>query len=1035
MADSAKKKPVNRQTGSKTRQKTEPDIPKKSTSKTASKASSGKPVSETRTGDAHGTGKQQGTAIVLIALAAFLFCIVFIEGESAWNWCHNTMFGVFGFCAYIIPILLAYMGIMYAKDSALRNMASNIASAGIFTVILSSLFHLVKSTPLYIKNIPLSKQISDVWAVRTQKVNGGAIGALVGGAIGKLFGRTGAIITVVILMIVALMFLTGVTLPLLATYVRRLFRALGKTADQRFEKNELRREEMRKKREEEDAARQAEEAEKNEKKPPDITDGSSADAPKDFVSGSDIKIKVPIIGKLSRTGKLAEPAMPVTSVSSAENVPLPEVPAVSVHNTDGADKKAAAEQPKKAESDRKTQQSPAQPNKKISDGTEYTAPSIDCLNKPAVQSTTGSLEEMQQGANLLLKTLESFGIKAEVTNIVRGPAVTRYELLPAAGVRISKIEGLEKDIKLRMAAESIRMEAPIPGKTAIGIEVPNSAKSMVTMREIIDTDTYREGSKKSKISVALGKDITGKIITADIAKMPHLLVAGTTGSGKSVCLNSMIISILYNATPDEVKLVMIDPKAVEFTVYNGIAHLATPVVSDKRKAAGALGWAVSEMEKRYKLFTENGVRDIKGFNKLCSVKKDMEKMHQIVIFIDELSDLMMTSPKEVEDSICRLAQMARAAGIHLVVATQSPRVDVITGLIKANIPSRIALKVSQQTESRIILDRGGAEKLLGNGDMLFNPIGASTPTRVQGCFISDEEVEKVVSFIKSQASAEYSDEIEREIEAKAAAAENSKSSARDEDENDTLDPMYNQAAEVVLQAGQASTTMLQKKLKLGYARASRVMDELEETGIVGPSDGAKPRKILISSQEWYERQALGNTPSRNQQMSFNDMSEPAPIAPAPPEYNEYEDYDSGEAAAEDKDGFEDIYSDEDDSETVETQEPPTDDTEAFDELCENENKPLSEPSFPTEKEAEPEFKEPVEVSLNTDETPLPSDDDEPEEIMLDEISQSDEDFSDPDAGDDDFSDIYEADDEDYSDPPVNIDDIFADDADFAGSDK
>ncbi|MBQ8015388.1 MAG: DNA translocase FtsK [Clostridia bacterium] len=463
---------------------------------------------------------------------------------------------------------------------------------------------------------------------------------------------------------------------------------------------------------------------------------------------------------------------------------------------------------------------------------------------------------MQIGAKKLVSTLESFKINAEVTNICRGPSVTRYELVPEAGVRINKITGLADDIALRLASTSVRIEAPIPGKAAIGIEIPNSAKSMVSMREIIDTPEFRDA--KSKLNVALGKDITGNIICADLAKMPHVLVAGTTGSGKSVCLNSMIVSILYNASPDEVKLLMIDPKMVEFTIYNGIAHLEVPVVSNPRKAAGALGWAVGEMEKRYKQFSENSVRDIKGFNKLCETRDDLVKMHQIVIFIDELSDLMMVSPKEVEDAICRLAQMARAAGIHLVIATQRPSVDVITGIIKANIPSRIALSVSSQIDSRTILDASGAEKLLGNGDMLFNPVGASKPTRVQGCFISDAEVERVVNHIKSQAQTTYNEDTMHEIEAKAAAAENAKKKDVSDDEDGDWDPMLNDAIEVVVNAGGASTTMLQKKLKLGYARASRVMDQLEEKGIVGPSEGAKPRQVLLTKQQWYEMQALAD---------------------------------------------------------------------------------------------------------------------------------------------------------------------------------
>ena len=380
---------------------------------------------------------------------------------------------------------------------------------------------------------------------------------------------------------------------------------------------------------------------------------------------------------------------------------------------------------------------------------------------------------------------------------------------------------------------------------------------MVSLRELIDTDLYKKSVAKSKLSVALGKDIAGNCMYADLAKMPHLLVAGTTGSGKSVCMNSMIVSILYNAKPDEVKLLMIDPKQVEFTVYNGIPHLIVPVVSDPRKAAGALAWAVTEMLQRYKMFSENNVRDIEGYNSICqSIGKD--KLPQIIIFIDELSDLMMASPHEVEDSICRLAQMARAAGMHLIIATQRPSVDVITGLIKANIPSRLSLKTSSQIDSRTIIDSAGAEKLLGNGDMLFYPVGIAKPLRIQGCFLSDKEVENVVDFIKSQQQSEYSDDVMQEIERQAALdkKKNGGTAGQESDGESEADEMLPKAIEVVVENQVASTTLLQKKLKLGYARASRIIDDLEERGIIGPFEGSKPRKVLISKQQWYEMNAL-----------------------------------------------------------------------------------------------------------------------------------------------------------------------------------
>ncbi|MGN1169569.1 MAG: DNA translocase FtsK, partial [Acutalibacteraceae bacterium] len=411
-----------------------------------------------------------------------------------------------------------------------------------------------------------------------------------------------------------------------------------------------------------------------------------------------------------------------------------------------------------------------------------------------------------------------------------------------------------------------------PNKSAVGIEVPNKSRATVSLREIIETPQYETQVSKSKLAVALGRDITGEAVIADLAKMPHLLIAGTTGSGKSVCLNSMIVSLLYNASPDEVKLLMIDPKQVEFTVYNGIPHLLVPVVSDPRKAAGALGWAVTEMLKRYKMFSEKNVRDIKGYNRLARADDTMTEMPHVVIFIDELSDLMMAAPNEVEDSICRLAQMARAAGMHLVIATQRPSVNVITGIIKANIPSRIALSVSSQIDSRTIIDAAGAERLLGNGDMLFNPVGLSKPVRVQGCFLSDTEVENVVNFIKEQESSSYDDEVMEEIE-RQAAAENKKnsSSSDDSDSDEPADEMLPKAIEVVVENQMASTTLLQRKLKLGYARAARLMDALEEKGIVGPFEGAKPRAVLISKQQWMEMNALANaSPAREKPYGEED---------------------------------------------------------------------------------------------------------------------------------------------------------------------
>ncbi len=784
------------------------------------------------------TVKRQKTAIVLMAAAVFLLCVALIKGESVWLTLHNAMFGIFGFCVYIIPAVLIYMAIVYAKDKPLGSIAANLTGTGIFVALLSGAIHTFANTAEYLNTVGIGIQISDSWNKAAALSNGGVFGAVIGGAISKLFGKTGACITIVLLLVVLAMFLTGTTLLGLLNAIRKPVKRVGELTNEKLEQNAARREQLEQEREKEKETKKA----FNPPKQPTISVEKFED---NFITDE-------------------------STFAPVEEVPVPEIPVVKLPDAEPTDIieetiEAAVEE----EKPKRKRKAPAVPDgEPIEETVEipvevlpdaepaYVFPTIDLLNVVEKDGSTDSMTEMQIGAKKLVSTLESFKINAEVTNICRGPSVTRYELVPEAGVRINKITGLSDDIALRLAATSVRIEAPIPGKSAIGIEVPNGAKSMVSMREIIDTPEFRDA--KSKLNVALGKDITGNIICADLAKMPHLLVAGTTGSGKSVCLNSMIVSILYNASPDEVKLLMIDPKMVEFTVYNGIAHLEVPVVSNPRKAAGALGWAVGEMEKRYKQFSENGVRDIKGFNKLCETREDLVKMHQIVIFIDELSDLMMVSPKEVEDSICRLAQMARAAGIHLVIATQRPSVDVITGIIKANIPSRIALSVSSQVDSRTILDSIGAEKLLGNGDMLFNPVGSSKPTRVQGCFISDAEVERVVNHIKSQAQTTYNEETMHEIEAKAAAAENAKKKTVDEDDESDWDPMLNDAIEVVVNAGGASTTMLQKKLKLGYARASRVMDQLEEKGIVGPSEGAKPRAVLLTKQQWYEMQALAD---------------------------------------------------------------------------------------------------------------------------------------------------------------------------------
>ena len=486
----------------------------------------------------------------------------------------------------------------------------------------------------------------------------------------------------------------------------------------------------------------------------------------------------------------------------------------------------------------------------------YCYPSVNLFNPQRAEDDAGAAREMKKNAGILVNTLDSFGVNTKILDICRGPSVTRYELQPQAGVKISRITNLADDIALNLATAGVRIEAPIPGKPAVGIEVPNRIRSAVSIRGVFESSNYI--NMRSPLTMALGKDIAGTAQVADLCKMPHLLIAGATGSGKSVCVNSIIISFLFRSGPEDVKLLLIDPKVVELAEYNGIPHLLMPVVTEPRKAAGALGASVAEMERRYKLFAENNVRDIKTYNRLAAQNPVLEHLPYIAIVVDELADLMMVAGKEVEDYICRIAQKARAAGIHLIVATQRPSVDVITGLIKANIPSRAAFAVSSQIDSRTILDSGGAEKLLGNGDMLFLPVGASKPTRIQGTYVTDEEISAVLNFIKTTSSAQYDEEMIAEMERRAVAEKHGASDGDDGDGGNGHDAMFDQAVECVIDAGQASTSLLQRRCKLGYARAARIMDQMEQEQIIGPYEGAKPRSVLVSRSQWQERKLSAN---------------------------------------------------------------------------------------------------------------------------------------------------------------------------------
>ncbi len=849
-------------------------------------ASTKKPASQTKKEDKPSAAeptrpevKRQRTAIILFASAVFFFFVALFEGQSLWLNLHQGLFGMFGVCAWALPLLLGTLCAIFTVNKPLGSMTSAFVCAGVFVVILSGIVHVGFHDELYINENAFMTQIDNAWNYDSIVKSGGVMGVIVGTSIAKIFGKVPAMFTMILALFVTFMFLSGTTLIALYSAVTKPVKKVGEIADGRIEQGMKRREENAvirgQKRAEREQARKAvlaaqeqkqqeeqAKAERDAKFNPNIEIGPDA-SPKIDYTDNDNFLPDYIYSDNENQRRAEHEDIPISKLEPPVLISSLPIDLEKAAADEPAPKQRAARKPKEAD---KPQETPAFTEPVSSDPTvfdtekTYRKPPISCLNEPVKGNEFGNANEIETNSMLLIKTLDSFGVKATISDVFRGPSVTRYELVPAEGVKISKITNLADDLALRLAASGVRIEAPIPNKAAIGIEVPNKAKVSVVIREIIDTDVFRQGRSKSLLNVALGKDITGNVICADLAKMPHLLIAGTTGSGKSVCINSMIMSILFNADPDEVKLLMIDPKQVEFTVYSGIPHLLVPVVSDARKASGALNWAVTEMLRRYKVFSEKNVRDISGYNKLAEKSEELERMNRIVIFIDELSDLMMVAQNEVEDAICRLAQMARAAGMHLVIATQRPSVDVITGVIKANIPSRIALSVSSQIDSRTILDTAGAEKLLGYGDMLYNPVGRSKPLRVQGCFVSDSEVESVVDFIKNQEKSEYDEAIMDEIERQAVAKKKGGSmSADDSDDSGNgapADEKLLKAIEVVVEAQMASTTLLQRKLSLGYARAARIIDELEERKIVGPFEGSKPRKVLITKQQWMEMCAL-----------------------------------------------------------------------------------------------------------------------------------------------------------------------------------
>lgn len=849
---------------------------------------------------------------MLFALGALMLAFALIKGESAWNSIHNIFLGMFGWTVFVVPLVLIYVSVMIAMDKSRQTVQGRVIQCFIMILLLSAFARIVSSSAMPEGNL-FEEIIPALYAEGKQLRGGGVMSVFAGVPLLLLFKKAGATIIILLLIFVFIMILANKTVLDIVRLIKRGVSAANAARDEYVPVEDsdfvpppgARKTAADRKSEKAAAKANAAKAAAKEVPNGDVPTEVVKEKSKNFnvdipmpkgkknVPKEELPFEPDEPKELTEEEKFAQslPQHPVVVPSTAAAGTETEKPKSASSELDDIIKKAAAVPEKKkpavpfAPAPKTVQQAKKQStlaSNKIQTEDEldmpdaptaadiqheiaeqktetvtYTFPPIDLLKSVDNEANAAEAEaEMKTNADTLVDTLKSFGVQTRIVDIHRGPTVTRYELQPSAGVKISKITSLADDIALNLAAAGVRIEAPIPGKAAVGVEVPNRVKDIVTIREMIESSEF--AANKSKLSFVVGKNIDGDIMIGDIAKMPHLIIAGTTGSGKSVCTNSIIMSILYNASPDEVRLVLIDPKMVEFKVYDGIPHLLIPVVTDPRKAAGALSWAVQEMLKRYKLFADYNVRDHGGYNEMAAETEGVEPLPKIVIVIDELADLMMAAANEVEDSICRLAQMARAAGMHLIIATQRPTVDVITGLIKANIPSRIALTVSSQVDSRTIIDTAGAEKLLGHGDMLYYPQGIPKPVRIQGCFASTKEVEAVVEFIKSGGTVEYSNEIIEEIEKNMPVPKGEKPSGDSGSAPSGDGDIIDQAVEVLIDAGQASVSYLQRKLKLGYARAARVMDELEEMGVVGPYEGSKPRSVLVTREMWAQRKLINN---------------------------------------------------------------------------------------------------------------------------------------------------------------------------------
>lgn len=850
-------KPANKQTAAKKKTAQKPAPAAKKNTKPQSKPAQSNSMTAVRERE-----NRRFWSYILFFFGILELLITFVEGDGLWKWLHELNRGLFGVTVFLFAPMIIYVALMIASDVTHNKVIAKVVEGSVLMLLISGMAQIIQvgsvdGSSLWLKLVGL---FNDGKNLR----GGGLASALLGWPLLALFKRVGAGIVIVLVAFTFIMLLTNVTLPQLLKAVSKPFvKSYEAVNEERIERAAQPPKPPREKKEpkrngrvdiakfypddDPDTAAEAFVPVADEEEAADKVDASKIDMPVH-------PVKAPVITheKLEKTAK------------TTDNEELKKIIENAIGDSRGSEKSnGEAVKPSVVNVEKNGQTTFFEKDNKIS---AYVYPPVDIL-KYAKNPVAADIvqQEIQEKSAKLVETLETYGAKTRIVGIHRGPSVTRYELQPAAGVRVSKITGLSDDIALNLAAMSVRIEAPVPGKACIGIEVPNDHRDTVSLRELIDSDEYRKA--KGKLTFAVGKDIEGNIIIGDIAKMPHMLVAGTTGSGKSVFTNSIILSILYHASPDEVKLILIDPKKVEFPIYNKIPHLLIPVVTEPLKAAGALGWAVNEMNKRYLMFEANNVKNLQEFNDMVleerskpveeqdEVRAKIDLLPQIVIVVDEFADLMMAARSEVEDSVLRLAQLARAAGIHMIIATQSPRADVLTGLIKSNIPSRVSLSVSSNVDSRVILDESGAEKLLGNGDLLYKPVGVKKPIRMQSGYAATAEIREVVNFLKNEHTAEYSEEVIAEVEENTPQPKESGSSGGDNVSVNPDDDLVNQAISIIVQTNNASTAFLQRKLKLGFPRAARIMDEIEEMGIIGPQDGSKTRKINITKEEWAEMQA------------------------------------------------------------------------------------------------------------------------------------------------------------------------------------